>query len=138
MHTEHLQNVRPSWVAFGWFAAAAVTGLALVIFISLGFLSPASENGGGWVLLAVVVGFLAGGWLVGWRTGAAPILHGVGIGLFTLVVWLLLNLFADAMDLSEWSGLTPTLAAILLLLQIASAVAGAWYGTRHHAVGTRD
>ncbi|MDP9348931.1 MAG: hypothetical protein M3P24_07310 [Gemmatimonadota bacterium] len=135
MHTEQLQNVRPTWVAFGWFAAASVTGLAMVALIALGILSPASENGGGWILLALVIGFLAGGWLVGWRTGKAPLLHGIGIGLFSLVAWLLLNLFADVTDLADWSGLTPGLTAGILLLQIASAAGGAWYGTRHHAVG---
>lgn len=135
MHSEQIQNVRPTWIAFGWFAAASVTGLALVALIALGVLSPAAESGGAWVLLSVAVGFLSGGWLVGWRTGTAPLLHGVGIGLFSLVVWLLLNLFADAVDISEWSGLTPGLTAAIVVLQIAAAAAGAWYGTRHHAVG---
>jgi hypothetical protein len=135
MHSEQLQNVRPTWIAFGWFAAASVTGLALVALIAAGLLSPASEGGGAWVLLSVAVGFLSGGWLVGWRTGRAPLLHAVGIGLFSLVVWLLLNLFADAADLAAGSGLTPGLTAAIVCLQVASAAAGAWYGTRHHAVG---
>lgn len=136
MHTEHLQNVRPSWVGVGWFAAASITGLALVGLTATGVLHPTSEPGGAWVLLAVLVGFFCGGWLVGWRTGAAPVLHGVGIGLFSLVVWFIANLLASAFGIAEWTGLDPTLAAGSLLLQIAAAVFGAWYGTHHHALNT--
>ncbi|HEX2094543.1 MAG TPA: hypothetical protein VHG28_19215, partial [Longimicrobiaceae bacterium] len=116
MHTEHLQNVRPSWVAFGWFAAAAVTGLALVALSALGILHPTADSGGVWVLLAVLVGFFSGGWLVGWRTGEAPVLHGVGIGLFSLVVWFASNLLASALGFAEWTGLNATLTAGVLLL----------------------
>lgn len=134
MRTDRLRNVRPTWVAFGWFAAAAVTGLALVVLISVGLLPSGAEHGGGWVMAAVVAGFFSGGWLVGWRTGAAPVLHGVGIGLFSLVVWLLVNLLGESLGLSDWQALTPQVAAAVLLLQVAAAVAGAWYGTRHHAL----
>ena len=134
MHSEHLRNVRPTWVAFGWFAAAAVTGLALVVLISLGLLPPEGE-GEWWVALAFAAGFFSGGWLVGWRTAEAPVLHGVGIGLFSLVAWLLVNLLAGVLDLAEWTALSPVTTAALLLLQAAAAVAGAWYGSRHHAVG---
>lgn len=134
MHTEHLQNVRPSWVAFGWFVAVAVAGLGLVGLSAVGILHPAADSGGAWVLLAVLVGFFCGGWLVGWRTGHAPVLHGVGIGLFSLVVWFLANLLASAFGIAGWTGLSPTLAAASLLLQIAAAVFGAWYGTHHHAL----
>lgn len=134
MHSEHLQNVRPTWVAFGWFAAAAVTGLALVVLISLGVIGPL-DSGEGWVVLAVVAGFFSGGWLVGWRTADAPILHGVGIGLFSLLVWLVANLLAGALELSGWTALSPTVTALALVVQIVSAAAGAWYGSRHHAVG---
>lgn len=136
MQTEHLQNVRPSWVAFGWFTAAAVTGLALVGLSAVGILHPTTDPGGGTVLLAVLVGFFCGGWLVGWRTGEAPVLHGVGIGLFSLVVWFLANLLAGVLDAAEWTGLDPTLAVAALLLQIGAAVFGAWYGTHHHALNT--
>ncbi|MBV9773896.1 MAG: hypothetical protein JO040_08095 [Gemmatimonadetes bacterium] len=136
MHSEHLQNVRPSWVAFGWFVAAAVTGLVLLALAAVGIVHPAAETGGAWVFLAVLVGFLAGGWVVGWRTGSAPILHGVGIGLFSLVIWLLANLLAGALHLTDWTALSPTVAAGVLLLQIVAAAAGAWYGTHHHALNT--
>jgi hypothetical protein len=124
MQTEHLQNVRPSWVAFGWFAAAAVSGFALVGLSAVGVLDPTGESGGGWVLLGVLVGFFCGGWLVGWRTGEAPVLHGVGIGLFSLVVWFLANLLAGLLDAAEWTGLNPTVAVAALLLQIGAAVFG--------------
>jgi hypothetical protein len=136
MHTEHLQNVRPSWVAFGWFAAAAVAGLALVGLSVVGILHPTADSGGLWVLLAVLVGFFFGGWLVGWRTGSAPVLHGVGIGLFSLIVWFVANLVATMLGVVGWTGLSPAVAAGSLLLQIGAAVFGAWYGTHHHALNT--
>ena len=136
MRSEQLRDVRPTWVAFGWFAAVSVAGLALVILVSLGLLSRNSDDTGGWMVLSFVVGFFSGGWLVGWRTGAAPVLHGVGIGLFSLVVWLVLNLVAQALGLPAWIGLTAKGGTIVLLAQVGSAVAGAWYGARHHAVDT--
>lgn len=138
MHSEHLQNVRPSWVAFGWFIAAAVTALVVFALTAVGILhmSAGAEGPAGWVVLAVLVGFFAGGWTAGWRTGAAPILHGVGIGLFSLVVWFAANLLSSALDLTEWTGLSATASAGILLLQMAAAAAGAWYGTHHHALNT--
>lgn len=132
MHTEHLQNVRPSWVAFGWFIGAAVTSLVLFALIAVGIIDGSGSDGGGfWVLLALFLGFAAAGYFVGVRTGAAPILHSVGIGLFSIVVWFLANLLAgELLDTSTWTSLSPAFAAGVVLLQIVSAAVGARIGSR--------
>ncbi|HYJ79261.1 MAG TPA: hypothetical protein VEW03_06660 [Longimicrobiaceae bacterium] len=132
MHTEHLQNVRPSWVAFGWFIGAAATSLVLFALIAVGIIDGSGGDGGGiWVLLALFLGFAAAGYFVGVRTGAAPILHSVGIGLFSIVVWFLANLLAgELLDESTWTSLAPAFAAGVVLLQIVSAAVGARIGSR--------
>jgi hypothetical protein len=132
MTTEHLQNVRPSWVSFGWFVSAAATALVLFALIGLGLLpSDPAAGDAGWTVLAVAVGFFVGGWFTGARAGAAPILHAVAIGLFSLVVWFLVNaLLGSWAGAAEWRALPPTLTAGLLLLQIAVAALGAHVGSR--------
>ncbi|MDB4949002.1 MAG: hypothetical protein JWM27_1651 [Gemmatimonadetes bacterium] len=139
MHTEHLQNVRPTWVAFGWFLSAAATALAIFALIGIGVLRPDPEGGsGGWMLLAFAAGFFLGGWFTGARAGAAPILHAVGIGLFSLVVWLLVNLvFGSTTGAAEWRSMPATLTAGLLLLQMVAAALGARLGSREARVAAR-
>lgn len=130
MHTEHLQNVRPSWVAFGWFLAAAATGLAVFVLIRFGLVD-AEGGGSGWLLPAFAVGFFFGGWVTGLRTGGAPILHAVGIGLFSILVWIVVNLLAgEPTGNTAWGELPPALTAGLILLQIVSAALGALVGSR--------
>lgn len=132
MHTEHLQNVRPSWVAFGWFIGAAVFSLLVLAMIALGLLE--TEGGGGadpfWLLLAMFVGFMAGGYFTGARVGAAPILHAVGIGLFSVLFWFVVNLFGEPFEADTWRSLSPAFFAGVVLLQIAAAAAGARIGSR--------
>jgi hypothetical protein len=131
MHTEHLANLRPSWIAFGWFIAIAVASLVVLALAALGVVEPDAAEEGAWVALAMAIGFMAGGMLAGMRAGAAPILHGVGIGLFSLVVWFLANLLlGEPTDATAWRVLDPGMAAGLLLLQIGTATLGAWYGAR--------
>lgn len=133
MHSEHLQNVRPSWVAFGWFIGFAMTGLLLFALIAVGILDavPAEDDATFWTLVALGFGFAGGGFFVGARTAAAPILHGVGMGLFSLLVWFVVNLFlGEPTDQTAWSALDGESLAGLLLLQIAAAIAGAWLGRR--------
>jgi hypothetical protein len=130
MHTEHLQNVRSTRVFTGWLVAIAVTSLLALAFAGTGVLGSGttymSTLGS---LIAVVVGFWAGGFFAGFRAIEAPILHGVGIGLTSLVVWAVLNIVvAVVFDGIGWTGLTPALAVGLLLAQIAAAVVGALLG----------
>jgi ABC-type multidrug transport system permease subunit len=131
MHTEHLQNVRPSWVAFGWFIGAAMTAFLLFALIAVGLVDASGEGGSFWVLLALFAGYVAGGYLTGARVGLAPILHAVGIGLFSVVVWFLANLvFGEPLGADTWGGLAPEFTAGVVILQIFSAAVGARLGSR--------
>jgi hypothetical protein len=130
MHSEHLENVRPGAVALGWFIAAAVTSLAVFAMLAVGLLSRDGHGGTLWGLLATAAGFFAGGWFVGMRTGRAPILHAVAIGLFSLLVWLLVNLLPGQMlDAESWD-VGAAYAAGLILLQIVAAAVGGRLGSR--------
>lgn len=129
MHTEHLQNLRPSWIAFGWFIAASATAAILFVLIAVGILG--TDAAPEWVAVAAGLGFGIGGYSAGARVGDAPILHGVAIGLFSLLVWIAVNLFfGEPTGATTWQDLSAGFAALLLLLQIAAAVAGAWLGSR--------
>jgi hypothetical protein len=128
MHSEHLQNVRPGTVATGWFVAAAVTSLAVFAMIAVGLLSRDGHGGTLWGLVATAAGFFAGGWFAARRDGAAPILHAVAIGLFSLVVWLLVNLLpGEMLDAESWD-VGAAYAAGLILLQIVAAAVGGRMG----------
>lgn len=125
--------VRPSWIAFGWFIAAAVTALVLLALYALGLAGDDETTAAGdvWAALAMVIGFFTGGFFAGARVGTAPALHGVGIGIFSLVVWLFANLlFGEAATLSPWAALPLTTAAMLLMLQTVAAIVGARAGIR--------
>lgn len=131
MHTEHLGNVRPSWVAFGWFIGAALFSLALIAMIAVGILSEDGTGGGVWVPLAMFAGFFAAGYFVGVRVGGAPILHAVGIGLFSIVVWFLANVAAgNLMRGASWTEMSPAFTAGVLLLQMVAAGLGGRIGSR--------
>ena len=130
MHSEHLSNVRPGAVALGWFIAAAVTSLAVFAMLAVGLLSRDGHGGTVWGLLATAAGFFAGGWFVGMRTGRAPILHAVAIGLFSLLVWLVVNLLpGEMLDAESWD-VGAAYAAGLILLQIVAAAFGGRLGSR--------
>jgi putative membrane protein (TIGR04086 family) len=125
--TERLRNLRPSWIAFGWFIGAAVTSLLILAFVAFGLLPPAGVlNGGIWIPLALLLGFFCGGFFVGWRARAAPVLHGLAIGLFSLIVYVLANLlFGEPTGWAAWGGLpTGEAAMLLLLLTVAAAIGG--------------
>lgn len=138
MHTEHLQNVRPSWVAFGWFIGVAIMSAILFGLIALGLVPWSGDVGLGWLLAAVFVGFLAAGYLTGMRTGAAPILHGVGIGLFSVVFWFLANLVAGLVsNAAEWNVPAGSFAGAVLFQMIAAGL-GAWIATREARAASRS
>lgn len=128
MHTEHLQNVRTGSVAAGWLVAVAVSSLLAFVFLASGFF----DGAGGdtlWASLAVILGFWAGGYFAGFRAMQAAILHGIAIGLTSLVVWFVVNAIATLFFRGfRWEALTPALAVGLLLAQIAAAVIGALMG----------
>lgn len=128
MHTEHLQNVHPIRVLAGWLVSVAVTSVAVFVLIVLGLMQGGRADSA-WAVLAVGIGFLVGGLFTGYRTLEAPILHGIALGLTSLVVWAVLNLFVAAVLGTEgWSGLGTTAALAVLLTQIVAAVGGCWVG----------
>jgi len=130
MHSEHLQNVRIVILVGGWLVAAAATSLIALAFVGFGAVEePATATGAGWTLFAVIAGFWAGGLFTGLRAVQAPVLHGIGIGVASLVVWVAVNILAAFLpDAPAWTGLTPGLALGLLLAQMAAAVVGALMG----------
>ena len=124
MKSEHLTNLHPGWVVGGWLVAVAVTALIYLGGIGLG-LVPADEEAVVWVSASIAVGFFAGGFFVGIRWAEAPILHGMAITLFSVLVWFLTAIFGDPSTLQS---LTTGLG--LILLQLAAAVGGGWTGRR--------
>lgn len=138
MHSEHLSNVRPSWVAFGWFIAAALASAVFFGLIALGLVGPDGEDGTGWMMLAGAIGFFGGGYAAGARAGAAPILHGVGIGLFSLLVWAAANaLLGVPARATTWSAAGYRFAGLFVILQIVVAASGARFGARASRRPTR-
>lgn len=133
MDSERIEHLRPSWVAFGWFIAAAVSAFVLLALVALGVLGAeaGATNGDVWVAVALLIGFITGGFFTGARVGRAPVLHGLGIGLFSLVVWLLANLILrDPADPTAWDALPISVAVGLLFLQTVAAIVGARMGRR--------
>lgn len=132
MHSEHLRNVQLSWVAFGWFVALAVASGLVLLLAGAGFFDrlPRGETVG--VAVAVGIGWAVGGFIAGFKTAAAPVLHGIAMALFTFVVWFVLNLTFGGLTTgaAAWEGLTVRTAALALLVQGAAAVAGCWAGYR--------
>jgi hypothetical protein len=129
MHSEHLRNVRPGTVALGWFIGAAVTSLAVFALLALGLLPRDGAGSTAWGLLATAAGFFAGGWFAARRDGSAPILHAVAIGLFSLLVWFLVNLLpGQLLDAESWD-VGAAYAAGLILLQIVAAAIGGRLGS---------
>ncbi len=128
MHTEHLQNVRAGTVLGGWLVAVAVSSLLAFVFVASGFFdSPRGDTL--WASVAVVLGFWAGGFYAGMRAMQAAILHGIAIGLTSIVAWFVLNALAALFFRGfGWEALTPALAVGLLVAQIAAAVVGALMG----------
>lgn len=130
MHTEHLQNVTAGRVLAGWLVAAAITSLAALALVSMGLLSEDTTAASTWwSVVAVLVGFFAGGFFAGFRAIEAPILHAAGMGLTSLIVWFVLNALAALFFRSwEWPSLTAEMTVALLLAQLVAAVVGALLG----------
>jgi hypothetical protein len=125
MHSEHLSNVRPGTVALGWFIGAAVTSLAVFAMIAIGLLSRDGHGGTLWGLIATAAGFFAGGWFASRRDGSAPILHAVAMGLFSLVVWVVVNLIpGHALGAESWDVGAGYVAGLVLLQIVAAAIGG--------------
>jgi hypothetical protein len=130
MHTEHLQNVGAGRVIAGWLVAAAVASLAAMVFLAVGLLHEETTAANTWwSMVAIAVGFFAGGFFVGFRAIQAPVLHAIGMGLTSLLVWFTLNAVATLIFRDwGWPVMTPQFAVALLFVQFATAMVGALLG----------
>lgn len=129
MHTEHLQNVRPITVVASWLIAIAVTSLIMLALIGLNLVDAESPSTRA-AMVALALGFMAGGAFAGMRTAQAPILHGVSMGMFSLLAWFVLGLLTQSLlSGSSWD-LTPDVTITALIVQIVSGIVGARLGYR--------
>jgi hypothetical protein len=130
MHTEHLANVRPGRVGAAWLVAVATTSLLLFAFVAAGLVPPdGTGTGGPGVFAAQALGFAAGGFFAGIRGVSAPILHGVALGLVSLLVAALLSGLSAAVAPGTQAAVYLSLTAVAsLATQIAAAVIGALVG----------
>ncbi|HEU4884861.1 MAG TPA: hypothetical protein VFT45_21565 [Longimicrobium sp.] len=130
MHTEHLQNLKPSWVLFGWFVSVAVISLISLVLAAVGLADPDGSRMGVWGVVVIGVGFFLGGLVTGARVGAAPILHGVSMGIVSLLVWFFANLaFGETLNAETWGEGSPAFYAGSLILQMVAAALGARLGS---------
>ena len=127
MHSEHLNNLHPGWAVGGWLVSVAVTSVLYLAMVGLG-LVPMGALAALAVIVAMAVGFYAGGLFVGFRWSNAPILHGAAITFLSILVWFLGSL-ASPGSFRPWSDSAPVVPGILLLQFIASS-AGGWTGHR--------
>ncbi len=132
MHTEHLNNVRPGWLFFGWFVSLSVTSSIVLLLAAAGLLEVSAVAEALVVGGAVAVGWAAGGFLLGYQVAAAPILHGVGMAVLSFVGWFLLNLTVGGLtgDAGAWALIGTRSAALALLVQLLAGVGGCWGGYR--------
>ncbi|MEX2572154.1 MAG: hypothetical protein WD737_12715 [Gemmatimonadota bacterium] len=130
MH-EYVRNIRPGWIAFGWFIAVALTSLILLALAGLGFVGDNPNQEAVFVAAALVAGFLVTGFFVGTRVAAAPHLNGLGMGIFSIVAWVAINLFlGEPTGSATWRDLDVWTVAGLLVLQAVAAIIGARLGVR--------
>jgi hypothetical protein len=132
MHTEHLNNLRIAQLLIGWFIAVATTSLLIFVLIATGLLDAENNSGGNWIAAAFAIGFYAGGVYVGYFTGLAPILHGIAIGLMSLLVWVVINAIVSMLwpDFG-WTALSGPVTLNVILVQVIGAVLGARLGYRY-------
>lgn len=137
MHTEHLQNLKPSWVLFGWFVSVAVISLISLVMAAVGLADPEGAGRSPWGAVVIGVGFFLGGLVTGARVGAAPVLHGVSMGIVSLLVWFFANLaFGETLNADTWGEGSPAFYAGSLILQMVAAALGAHAGSRQQRRAT--
>jgi hypothetical protein len=124
MQSEQLTNLHPGWVVGGWLVAAAATAALYLGGVGLGLVGP-DTGVAVWVAVSIAGGFFVGGFLVGMRWSDAPILHGVAITLFSVLVW-----FAVLLLGGRGGPDSVELVLGVVLLQLAASCLGGWLGRR--------
>jgi hypothetical protein len=127
MRSEHLSNVHPGWAAVGWVIAIAVTAVVHLVLVGTGFLpAGAAELVAG--VVAVTLGFFAGGLFVGLRWTEAPILNGAAIAVLSALLWFASGLIESNPIAGHLQLGDSALTLGSVLLQLSSSVAGALVG----------
>ncbi|HEY0674189.1 MAG TPA: hypothetical protein VGD27_18075 [Longimicrobiales bacterium] len=129
MHTEHLQNVRAITVIAAWLVSVAVTSLIMLALVGLNLIDADSPSVRA-AMAAIAFGFIAGGVFAGVRAAQAPILHGVAIGLFSLVAWFILGVLSQSLFNGTTWDLTRDLTITSVIVQIIASIIGARLGYR--------
>ncbi len=127
MHSEHLKNLHPGWAIGGWLVSIAATSALYLGMVGIGILPVGTGTAVG-ILLAMGIGFYAGGLFVGFRWGSAPILHGVAITFLSIVMWFV-GALASPGAFAQWADPSPVLPGIILV-QFLAASAGGWTAYR--------
>lgn len=128
MHTEHLKNVSVGAMVGGWLVAIAVTSLMVFVFEASGFDASTGLATSVATLISVAVGFAAGGFFTGFRMRRAPVLHGAGIGIVSIVAWVAVNIVSGAVGQSYDAGLSPASTVGAIFFMILAAAVGALVG----------
>jgi hypothetical protein len=130
MH-ESYRSLRWSWIGFGWFMAASITSMVLLALIAFGVIGAEPDAEPLWIAVALLVGFFVAGLFVGTRVAAAPVLHGLAIGLLSVVAWVVTNVVAGgATGETTWRSLDAYTFTGLIVLQGVAAVVGTRMGVR--------
>jgi hypothetical protein len=120
-----------AWVALAWLVAISITSFLVLALAAMGLSGATAEEESMGVALAVALGFLVAGFFLGWRSGRAPILYGVALGLFSLVAWFILNLvLGEPTGATTWRSLDFRTLFGIIGLQMAAAVVGARIAVR--------
>lgn len=129
MHTEHLRNVGLIRTLVGWLVAVAVASLLLLALLGFGLVSSDPTTGGGAAVIAILVGFMAGGFVAGFRALRAPILHGIAIGMTSLVAASAFAAINGVMSPdTRWTEFRASAVVLLVFAQFMAAVIGALLG----------
>ena len=126
-----MRRLHIGWVAIGWLLAISITSVLVLALSAIGIVGGVPEDESTGIGLAVAVGFMIAGFIVGLKLGAAPILHGVAMGLFSIVAWFLTNLLlGEPIGATTWRSMDFGTFLGILVLQIAAAVVGARIAVR--------
>ena len=125
MHSEHISNLHPGWVAVGWLVAVAVSAVVFLALVGTGLLPAVGAGETIGSVVALLLGFFAGGFFVGLRWSDAPVLHGVAITVLSVLVWFLgLLLVPDPLSVGMPVGEAVVVLGAILVQLVASVAGG--------------
>lgn len=126
-----MRNLRLGWIALAWLVAISITSLLVLGLAALGIAVATPEEQSTGVALAVALAFLIAGFLLGLKLGTAPIIHGLAMGLLSIVAWFFINLLlGEPTGATTWRSMEFDTFLGILGLQMAAAVVGARIAVR--------